>query len=154
MYILCTKDSISNVCNKILKSEISKIHIKQIDNNYMMKIEINSTNDKYDTKILAKLYSEIQRFYTCLVYEKVYYFELNYDLKNKQYNLFDSYEEEVDEDHILNIEKAKEYLRRSLELFEKLGVDKLHLETIYTKEKNRYKNISFIEALTELNKYI
>lgn len=157
MYVLCTKDNIDVVCNKILSSEISELNIKEIDNAYMMKFELNTTDKKYDKKVLANLYNTIREFYNYLIFGKVEVFELNYNLNTENYSLFKSYDDANEEDIRYNhaaIEKAKSYLRNSLELFEMIGIDKLSLETIYTKEKNRYKNISFLEALRELNKYI
>lgn len=157
MYVLCTKDNIDVVCSKILSSEISELNIKEIDNAYMMKFELNTTDKKYDKKVLANLYNTIREFYNYLIFGKVEVFELNYNLNTENYSLFKSYDDTNEEDIRYNhaaIEKAKSYLRNSLELFEMIGIDKLSLETIYTKEKNRYKNISFLEALRELNKYI
>lgn len=154
MQTLCTKESIEALKEKILKSEVSIVQIKNIDGSYMMHYELNRQEKEYDSKVLSKLYSEIDFFYTALVYDKVDYFELNYDLDNESYNIFNAYKDEVEENYNILNEKAKEHLRMSLELFEKMGINKLALKDIYIKDKNRYKNANFLDTLKELVNYI
>lgn len=156
MYMLCTKDNIEQICDKILKHEISEINIKKIDETYVMEYNLNDKNTNFDKSVLAELYSIIHEFYDYFLFDRIEVFELNYNLEDNVYSLFKSYNtKDFDKDDYKTINnQAKSCFKKSLALFEKIGVDKLYLESVYSKEKNRYKNISLLEALREIDKYI